>query len=495
MLRRITISWKLSLALIIVILLVLVVDFSLERVNDLKFNRNLRTFLTVVIAILLSSGSTWFIVRLSIKRSVRRLAYGMNKLEEKKFDFRLEENEKDEFGSLTTSFNDMAALFSSYQSELKKTRDSLEDIFESTADLIITVSAAGKILTFNTGAEEALGYQRIDVIGKPIEIIWADPREREIALERLKYGDNVVNIETRFLTKSGKVRDVLLTLSLMRNPKGTIIGTFGISKDITNEKRLQNQLIQSQRFAAIGEVFIGIQHSMKNLLNNCKGGAYMVRTGLAKDKRKMLEEGWEIVQLGIERMTDMTRDMLKYVKEWKPRLEPVDLSQVLSGIEHVIKQSAKDKEIEFQLDISTELPSIQCDARMIHSAVMDIVSNALDACLWKDYDEEEEEEMPKVVVKAYLNHGEQNAIIEVKDNGCGMTEDIKANIFTPFFSTKSKAGTGLGLSITSRMIDVHNGSIDLESEPGKGTVFRIILPINANSKSKENNDGKKSFGC
>ena len=128
---------------------------------------------------------------------------------------------------------------------------------------------------------------------------------------------------------------------------------------------------------------------------------------------------------------------------------------------------------------------------MIHSALMDIVSNALDACLWKDYNEKE---APKVTMNVYLNNSEENVIIEINDNGCGMTETVKTKIFTPFFTTKSKSGTGLGLPICSRMINAHNGKIDVESEPNKGTVFKIALPINFNNRSKENSNGKKSTG-
>ena len=488
MLKRIPIFWKLSAAFFIIILFVQVI---LDYINNLTSNRDLQIFFAIVIAAVLSCGFAWFFVTRFIKQPVQRLTNGMNKLAEKEFDFRLDEDEKDEFGSLASSFNDMASMLSSFLTELKKTRDYLQGILESSADIIITVNTSGKIQTINSGAEKALGYQRFDVIGKPIEILFADPREREVAIDKMKYADNVANYETQFLTKGGGVRDVLLTLSRLRNPTGEIIGTIGISKDITEEKRLQNQLIQSQRFAAIGQVFTGIQHSMKNMLNALKGGAYMVSTGLAKDKRKMLEEGWEIVQEGISRMTDMSLDMLKYVKEWKPKFNRVDLAQLLSEIHHVIKQTAKDKGVKFQLDISPELPFVLCDAGMIYSAVMDIVSNALDACLWKDYDDGE---VSEVVVSAYLAHDGQEFVIEVKDNGCGMTEEVKMNIFTPFFSTKSKAGTGLGLSIALRMIGVNGGKIDVESEPDHGAVFRIVLPIDETGRNKENIDGQEGSG-
>lgn len=217
----------------------------------------------------------------------------------------------------------------------------------------------------------------------------------------------------------------------------------------------------------------------------------MVKIGLAKDDRKMLEEGWEIVQEGISSLTAMSVHMLRFVKEWKPNFSRVDLTQTLSEIYRLIKQTAKDKGVEFRLNLPPEPPSVLCDAGMIHSAVMDIVSNALDACLMKDY---QDGEIAEVVIGAYSDHDGQAFVIEVKDNGCGMTEEVKENIFTPFFSTKNKAGTGLGLSITSRMITAHNGKFEVDSEPNHGTAFRIVVPIDGTNKSEEKTDGEKSSG-
>ncbi|MFH2001320.1 MAG: ATP-binding protein, partial [Planctomycetota bacterium] len=466
-------------------------DFSLAYVDDMSVKRNLRTLGMIGIAVALSFAAAWFFVSRFLNRPVRDLIQGMNRLAERKFEFRLDENRNDEFGTLAVSFNDMASMLSSSLTELKKSREYLQGILESSADIIITVNASGKIQTVNMGTENALGYHREEIVGQPIDILFADSHDRKIAGEKLKHSDNVVNYETRFLTQKGEARDMLLTLSRLRNPQGAVIGTIGIGKDITQEKQLQKQLIQSQRLAAIGQVFTGIQHSMKNMLNACKGGAFMVKTGLAKDNRKMLVEGWDMVQQGISRMTDMSMDMLKYVKEWKPKLASVDLTPTLSEIDAVIKQTAKDKGIDFKLHIPETLPLIVCDARMMHTAVMDIVSNAIDACFWKEYGEGE---VPEVVVRPYIDHDEGRFVIEIRDNGCGMTDEIKANIFTPFFSTKSKAGTGLGLSITSRIIGVHDGKIDVDSEPDHGTIFRIVIPVHGPGNFKESFDGEKGTG-
>lgn len=480
MIKQIRNFWILSVACSAVILLLVAAIIYLIAAW------NLLTYFVITIAIMLNCACNWFLVNRFIKKPVRKLAEGMNNLAEKKFDFTLDEGGKDGFGSLASSFNDMASMLSSSLTELEKSRDYLRGILESSADIIITVNPSGKIMTINMGVKNVLGYRRRDVIGKPVDILLANPDERKVATKRLKYTDNVVNYETQFLTKKRETRDILLTLSQLRNSMGAIIGTIVFSKDITEEKRLQNELMQSQRFAAIGQVFTGIQHSMKNMLNACSGGAYMVRTGLAKDNRKMLEEGWEMVQEGISKLTNLSSDMLKYVKDRKPKFDLINLTQTLTEIYGVIKQTAQDKGVTFLLNISPDLPSVPCDSKMIHSAVMDIVSNALDACLWKDYGDNE---VPEIKMSAQPVLDRHEMIIEVTDNGCGMTKEVKENIFTPFFSTKSKAGTGLGLSITSRMIGVHNGTIDVESEPNRGSTFRIVLPVNGTDRNKENIDG------
>ncbi len=492
MVKQISTVWKLGAALVVVLVLAVA---SLEYLHSLdtapgayQFGRMLSV---VLIAGGVGCGLVWLIVRVFVKRPIQDLVDGMNRLAEKEFEFRLEEDDDSEFGAIAESFNDMASMLSASLTELRKNLDYVRSILDSSADIIITVNPSGLIQTINSGAEKALGYGRREVVGQPIDILFVDPRERTVAIDKLKYTDSVVNYETRFHTRTGEVRDVLLTLSRLRNAAGAVIGTIGISKDITEEKRLQAKLIQSQRFAAIGEVFTGIQHSMKNMLNACTGGAYMVRTGLAKDNRKMLEDGWEMVQEGIMRMTDMSQNMLKYVKEWKPKSGRIDLAEPLSDVYNVIKQTAKDKGVGFRLDVAADLPEVVGDARMLHTAVMDIASNALDACLWKVYDETE---VPEVVMRAYLEDGGHEAVIEIKDNGCGMTEEVKANIFTPFFSTKSKAGTGLGLAITSRIIGVHGGQIEVESQPNQGATFRIKLAVDGTTTNKEGLDGQESTG-
>ncbi|MHC4401011.1 MAG: PAS domain S-box protein, partial [Planctomycetota bacterium] len=374
------------------------------------------------------------------------------------------------------------------QDELRDAKEYLEGIIENSADIIITVTPDGIIETFNRGAEQALGYRRAEVIGMQIETLFADPRERDVAVEQLKDSDNVKNYETRFLTKSGQVRNVLLTLSRLRDREGSPIGTFGISKDVTQEKELQRELVQSQKFAAIGQAVTRIQHAIKNMLNSLKGGAYLVRNGMTKDNRERIEEGWVMVEEGIERISNLSYNMLNFAREWKPELQRADLSDLVVKVCEQNRQAAANHGVALRHEVREGLPVVLCDPKLIHMATTDLVVNAIDACTWKEY---HSGETPEVVLETSLGEGGDSFVIKVCDNGCGMTEEIRRNIFTPFFSTKETLGSGLGLAVTARIIRVHGGEISVESEPDRGTTFRIHIPKDG-SKGEEADDGQAS---
>ncbi|MGD2215895.1 MAG: PAS domain S-box protein, partial [Gemmatimonadales bacterium] len=441
------------------------VGFSLSEVDAHISSRNLQTTIGVMLAVGLSTIAIFLLTSHLVGKPIGVLTAGMKRFAEDDLDFRFSLARDDEFASLAASFNDMGSKLSRSLSELRSTKDYLEGIIESSADIIITVNPDGLIQTFNTGAETILGYRREEVIGQRIELLFADPREREVAIRRLRHTDHVVNYETHFRTKSGDVRDVILTLSRLRDPSGRPYGTFGISKDITREKRLHEQLVGSEKLAAVGQALAGIQHRMKNMLNALKGGAYMVRTGLAKDDRPMLQKGWVIVEEGIDGLTEMSSHILNYVKEWRPELEQVDIGEVVKGTGTVFEQTANDRGVELRTCVAEDMPPVWCDPELVRSVLLDLLSNALDTCLDKEYGAEES---PAIDVRADTAEGRRNVLIEVQDNGVGMSEAVKTNVFTPFFSTKKKWGTGLGLALTARVISAHGGEITVESTSDRG---------------------------
>jgi len=555
----------------------------------------------LITPVLLGVVALWFTFGLLLERPIRELIEGTQRIGAHQLDFRFEQKRRDEIGLLEESFNAMAATIQTSQEELRGAKEYLEGIFENSADLIITVDPEGMVETFNRGAEEALGYGREEVVGKPIEALFADPRERDVAIAQLKDTDHVKNYQTQFLAKDGQIRNVLLTLSRLRDRDGNPIGTFGISKDITQEKKLQDELrdakeylegiiehsadiiitvnskglietfnrggeealgyareevigrrieslyidrerhavaelvkdtgdvknyeihllakdggvrnvlltlsrfrdrqgnpigtigiskditqermlqrelAQSQKFAAIGQAVTGIQHAIKNMLNALKGGAYLVRNGMAKDNRQRVEEGWAMVEEGIQRINSLSLNMLNFAREWKPELERVDLNDLVASVVELNRQAAADRGVTLRHEVSQGLPPVLCDPTLIHMATTDIVVNAIDACTGKHY---RGRESPEIVLGDSPEDGSPGdggdfRAIEIRDNGCGMTEATRKNIFTPFFSTKKMLGTGLGLALTARIIRVHGGEIFVESEPDRGTTFRVHIP-------------------
>jgi len=285
------------------------------------------------------------------------------------------------------------------QDELRQAIDYLEGMVENSPDIIITVTPEGFIQTFNRGAEEALGYDRVEAIGRHIETLYADPRERQKMAKLLKGQGNIKNYETTLLAKDGQVRNVLLTLSHLRDPEGNTMGTIGISKDITEEKRLLKELVQSQKAAAIGQAVTAIQHAIKNMLMSLKGGSYLVQVGMKKDNPQQIEEGRLMVEDGIERIRGLSYNMLNLAREWRPDLQSVDVSDLVVSICESNGQSASDLGVTLRHEVPDDMPPVVCDPKLIHMATTDLVVNAFDACKWKDYPSDA---TPEVVLKTSL---------------------------------------------------------------------------------------------
>jgi PAS domain S-box-containing protein len=464
-------------------------DYSLRRMDAMAADRRTLSVFTVFASLLLGIVALWFMFERLLAKPIRGLIAGTKRITAQEFDFRFDQKRDDEIGVLEESFNTMTATIQAHQEELRSAKEYLEGIVENSADIIITVNPDGLIQTFHRGAEESLGYSREEVIGRRIEMLFADPRERDVAIRRLKDVDNVRNYETRFLAKDGRERNVLLTLSRLRDREGNPIGTFGISKDVTEEKRLLRELVQSQKFAAIGQAVTGIQHAIKNMLCVLTGGVYLIRNGTAKDDRQRIEEGTAMVQEGIERIDAFSRNMLNYAKEWKLGLQRTDLNDLVARICERNRQTAINQGVTLRSEVPPGLPPVLCDPELIYIAVTDILVNAIDACTWKEY---RSGESPEVVLKNSLIDRGNYLVIEISDNGCGMDEEVKRNIFVPFFSTRKTLGTGLGLALTAKIINVHGGEVTVESEPDQGATFRVHLPVHGRKHDREAIHGQTS---
>ncbi|HDZ24257.1 MAG: PAS domain-containing protein [Deltaproteobacteria bacterium] len=378
-------------------------------------------------------------------------------------------NDQGEMVSLAIMARDMTEEVE-LQEEVRQHKEYLENILANSSDMIITTDLRGHIVTFNPAGEHMLGYSREEILGVGIEKVWKAPEMRKQLMARVKARGAVSNYPATLIAKNGDKVEVSLSLSQLRDSDGNILGTVGISKDVTEENRLRRQLMEQERLAAVGETVAGVTHCMKNVLNGLKGGSYMLNVGLKRNDSKLVEEGWGNVQKGIDRIHRLSLDMLSYCRNRKPTPVPTDPMQFAQETADLISKSTEQEGISISCHGEKGSP-VELDPDAMGRALLNIIANAVDACREKSY---AEGEAPKVEVSVKRGKGDLRFI--VADNGVGMSEDTRNKLFSRFFSTKEGRGTGLGLCVTEKIIEEHGGKILVESSPGRGSTFTIRLP-------------------
>jgi signal transduction histidine kinase len=231
---------------------------------------------------------------------------------------------------------------------------------------------------------------------------------------------------------------------------------------------LHRDMLKTERLAAIGHTIAGLAHCIKNVLNGIQGGSYMVDVGLRKGDQHTLSRGWQIVRKNSSFMQELVLDMLTYSKERQPEYESADLNELIEAVCDLMEQKAKDQGVTIAWKPNPALGTVTLDPKGIRRCLLNLVSNAVDACNGVTGG--------RVEVATELADGE-TARIRVSDNGCGISTDDKERLFQMFFSTKGSRGTGLGLPVTHKIITEHGGTITVDSEVGEGTTFTIILPL------------------
>jgi signal transduction histidine kinase len=290
--------------------------------------------------------------------------------------------------------------------------------------------------------------------------------DMELAIQSLKYE------ATDFITKP--INTDALEIALMRaNEKIELKArlreyTENLEQLVAEKTK---ELIQAERLAAVGQTVAGLAHAIKNITGGLTGGAFVLEKGIELDNKKYLSQGWEMVKNNTERIKHMALDLLNYAKDREPNYQLCDPNKVLREIVDLMLPRAEEYGISLVLETDDTLPEAWFDAEQIHRCLLNLVTNAIDACA-----EMGPEQRPGEVVLRTARNGGDVIEYQINDNGCGMDAETHAKVFHRFFSTKGSRGTGLGLMISKKIIDEHDGAIELQSEQGQGTRFTIRLP-------------------
>ena len=355
----------------------------------------------------------------------------------------------------------------------------LAAIVESSDDAILSETLDGTILTWNAAAERMYGYTSDEAIGASIYLIVPIAGHAELAssLEAVRGGGRIASYETTRVRKDGRELSVSLATSPIVNRAGEVVGVSSIARDITQRKAADNQLLRAQRLEAMGSLAGGIAHDFNNLLTVIVGTAELAIDQLepSSPARADIED----IRLAGYSASLLTRQLLTFSRMGIVQETVVDLNDVVTRLDRLLRRLLGE-DVEFIVRQRSALGGVRADEGHIEQLLMNLVINAKDAMpdggtLTVETDNAQLDELfvathVGAAVGAFVR-------LSVSDTGCGMTPEVRAQIFDPFFATKGPLkGTGLGLTTVSSIAQDAGGFVFVDSEPGAGSTFTVYLP-------------------
>jgi len=360
--------------------------------------------------------------------------------------------------------------------EIRKTNDFLNNIIHNSANAIMAADMTGTIILWNQAAEEILGYKTKDVVGKlNITQVYPEGMAKKV-MGKLREGNVRRKGRLKFypvvlLKKDGQIAEGNISASIVYDENRQEIATVGIFMDLKErlemERRLkttQEQLLQSEKLAAMGRLTSQIAHELNNPLYGIMNTLELMKTEISpgNNRRKILE----MALSETVRLSELLHKMLTFSKPDQKEKQPVDINTILDEILLLHEKQFSENNIIIEIHLADGMPSVLASKNQLRQVFLNMFHNAGDA-------------MPDggiLTVKTAVQDGE--IAIEISDNGIGINEKDIKNIFDAFFTTKSSVkGVGLGLSVCYGFIAEHGGDIQVTSEQGVGTCFKITLPV------------------
>ncbi|MCI0350600.1 MAG: PAS domain S-box protein [Acidobacteriales bacterium] len=351
----------------------------------------------------------------------------------------------------------------------------LAAIVESAEDAIASKDLNGIVTSWNQAAERMFGYKAEEIIGKPITTIIPPELHSDEAfiLDKIRRGERIEHFETVRRTKDGRLIDVSLTISPVKNGEGEIIGAAKIARDITERKQTEEGLRRAEKLAATGQLAASIAHEINNPMQSLTNLLALMayRSSLDEGTRELLS----LAEAELARMSHISRQMLSFYRE-SDRPVPVSVTEVLDDVLelYAMRVKANRIKVERRYDCAEAIHAFPVEMRQLFA---NLVGNAIEAV----------GERGRILVHVFAgrewsNGGRRGLRIVIADNGHGIRAEFRNRIFEAFFTTKKEKGTGLGLWVVRGIVSKHEGLIRWRSstKPGRsGTVFSVFLPAEA----------------
>jgi len=389
--------------------------------------------------------------------------------------------------------NDLGSTFN-VPMLLQKTLDKVFDILKADRGYILLIGADNELsLEAARVGEEVQGGQIPisrtiinEVVSKKVGVLCSNA----MSDKRFAAGKSVLNFGIRSaicVPINGRERilgvihiDCSVSEQTYSTEQLRLLTAIGYQTGLAIENvKLHQSAVQSERLAAAGETVAFLSHHIKNILQALDAGVDVVEMGLTADDLGKAKSAWPIVQRNLERINGLILNMLAFSKAREPILENVNVNHVLKECVELVSPRADERQVALLTDLD-DLPPIPADSAGLHQAMLNLISNALDAV---------EGETGAVTVASKYDSMHRNVIVRVMDNGSGIPPSQMDRIFTPFYSSKGQRGTGLGLAVAKKVVQEHQGTIEVQSKPSEGTTFTVTLPAMPRGRDAGDTDG------
>jgi PAS domain S-box-containing protein len=358
------------------------------------------------------------------------------------------------------------------EESLRESEERYRTLVENAADFIYMIDKKNEVLSVNKSAAMLLGKEPNEIIGKSILDLF--PTETALGFSRslkevFRTGTNRLSETT--MIAGGEERWISANLSPVRNHEGKVVAVLGITRDITEKKKMEAQLIQSERLAAVGTLAYGIAHEFNNILAGILGNAEF---GMGTDDPEETAECFRIIMESCDRAKSITNSLLAFSRQREEKKQRADVTSAVETILGLVERELEKHYIKVVRKFNP-IPGIVCDLGELSGVVLNMITNARDAMRPKGG-----------TLTIEIGKKRDNIEMVFTDTGCGIPDSIKGRIFEPFVTTKGALGqseipgTGLGLFLSYGIINRYQGEIEAKSEIDKGSKFTIKIPISKN---------------
>jgi len=360
--------------------------------------------------------------------------------------------------------------------ELRDSQNRLAAIADSSQDAIIGKTLEGIITQWNKGAEQMYGYSAMEMIGQHVSVFCPPDRPDEIPgiLARIRNGERVDYFESVRVMKDGRRLNISLSVSPVHDAEGNIVGASAIGRNITAQKKIEDQLRQSQKMEAVGRLAGGVAHDFNNLLGIVTACTELLRGRVDCEGLEYIDNIREAAKRG----ASLTKQLLAFSRRQPVTTQILDLNERIKEVSKLLKPLMGD-DVDIVLPSSSPAAVVEADPSQLDQIVLNLAVNARDAMPrgGKFIIETGVYDLEEGFAREHSMTPGRYVMLAVSDNGIGMEEAIRTRIFEPFFTTKEMGkGSGLGLSTVYGIVKQSGGHIWVYSEAARGTTFKIYLP-------------------